>query len=133
MRSKQSPDRVRETLPQEFDCRLLDPANPGEDLLSAEDWAAVGERLHLTVHELPVAVLLFEGKTRASIARRLKRSPSAVRVRIDQLFHKLRVRDRVGLVLRIVRVWLMARAEVVTPFRGRRPAPSSPGRGAPGS
>jgi DNA-binding NarL/FixJ family response regulator len=85
---------------------LLAPDNPGEGLLSAEDWIAVAARLRLTAREVSVAVLMFEGKTRLRIARQLGCAPGTVRVYIDRLFAKLNVEERVGLVLRVVRVWL---------------------------
>jgi len=80
--------------------------NPGQDFLSAEDWLRVAERVHLTARELSVAILIFEGHTRWQIARKLKCAPGTVRVYIDRLFAKLKVQDRVGLVLRLVRIHL---------------------------
>jgi DNA-binding NarL/FixJ family response regulator len=82
------------------------PKNPGLDFLSGEDWVRVSTKLDLTQRELSVAVLIFEGKTRAQIARKLHIAPGTVRVYIDRLFDKLNVVDRVGLVLRIVRIHL---------------------------
>jgi DNA-binding NarL/FixJ family response regulator len=82
------------------------PKNPGEGLLSAEDWERLAAYLGLTAREAEVAALLLEGLNRGAVARRLGRAPGTVRVYIDRLFRKLDVRDRVGLVLRIVRVHL---------------------------
>jgi DNA-binding NarL/FixJ family response regulator len=80
--------------------------DPSGDLLSPEDWVRVGEHVHLTPRELSVAVLIFEGKTRYQIARRLGCAQGTVRVYIDRLFAKLNVHDRVGIVLRVMRVHL---------------------------
>jgi DNA-binding NarL/FixJ family response regulator len=74
------------------------------EFLTSEDWLAVAARLQLTARELSVAVLIFEGNSRFQISRRLGCAPSTVRVYIDRLFAKLQVRDRVGAVLRVVRV-----------------------------
>lgn len=83
---------------------VMSPDNPGSDLLSPEDWVRVAEMVHLTPRELTVAVLIFEGRTRYQIARRLGCAPGTVRVYIDRLFAKLNVHDRVGMVLRVVRI-----------------------------
>ena len=96
---------------------LLSPADPAEDLLSSEEWISIGIALDLSTRELCVAILIFEGQTRANIARQLHKkdgqpvSPATVRVYIDRLFQKLRVKDRVGFVQRIMRVHLTLSAE----------------------
>ena len=82
------------------------PRHPGHGLLSSEDWVRVATRLQLTARELSVAVLLFEGKTRFQIARKLQCASGTVRVYIDRLFAKLNVKDRLGMVLAIVRLHL---------------------------
>jgi DNA-binding NarL/FixJ family response regulator len=87
----------------------LKPRNPGEDMFSGEDWTLIAASLHLSARELSVAVLMFEGKTRFQIARKLQCAPGTVRVYIDRLFTKLQVKDRLDLVLRIVRVHLQLR------------------------
>ena len=93
---------------------LSTPTNPGHDFLSAEEWVRVAAKAELTARELSVAVLLFEGKTRAQTARKLRLAPGTVRVYIDRLFVKFNVRDRVGLVLRIVRIHLAMGSEEAT-------------------
>ncbi|QDT50243.1 LuxR C-terminal-related transcriptional regulator [Symmachiella dynata] len=91
---------------------LLSPADPAEDLLTPEEWISIGIALDLSTRELCVAILIFEGQTRANIARQLHKkdgqpvSPGTIRVYIDRLFQKLRVNDRVGFVQRIMRVHL---------------------------
>jgi len=91
---------------------LLSPADPAEDLLTSEEWISIGIALDLSTRELCVAILIFEGQTRANIARQLHKkdgqpvSPGTIRVYIDRLFQKLRVNDRVGFVQRIMRVHL---------------------------
>jgi len=83
--------------------------HPGEELLTAAEWQAIGLHFRLTRRELEVAVLLFEGKTRYQIARRLKCAPGTVRTYIDRLFAKLEVTDRLGLALRIMDLVLSTR------------------------
>ena len=90
---------------------LLSPQNPGMEFLSSEDWLTIAARLQLTARELSVAILIFEGHSRFQISRRLSCAPGTVRVYIDRLFDKLQVNDRVGVVLRIVRVhWALTQA-----------------------
>jgi DNA-binding NarL/FixJ family response regulator len=73
-------------------------------MLSREGWTQVGRHLHLSARELSVAILIFEGAARAQIARRLGCAPGTVRVYIDRLFAKLKVADRLGMALRVIRV-----------------------------
>lgn len=80
--------------------------NPADQFLSTEDWHRLAERVRLSTRELSVAILIFEGKTRYQIARALNCAAGTVRVYIDRLFAKLNVQDRVGLVLRLVRIHL---------------------------
>ena len=77
------------------------PHIPSEGLLSPEEWVGIGELFGFTGRELNVAILLFETKTRAGIARKLGKSAGSVRKRIDKVFRKMNVRDRVGLVHRV--------------------------------
>jgi DNA-binding CsgD family transcriptional regulator len=86
--------------------RLLLSENPGVGLISPEDWVNVAAQLRLSAREFSVAVLIFEGNSRLQVARRLKCSPETSRGYIDRIFAKLNVRDRLGMVLRIMRVHL---------------------------
>jgi DNA-binding NarL/FixJ family response regulator len=83
---------------------LLQPGNPGQDMLSPEGWGQVAQHLHLSARELSVAILIVEGQSRAQIARRLHCAPGTIRVYIDRLFAKLNVADRLEMALRVVRV-----------------------------
>jgi DNA-binding CsgD family transcriptional regulator len=79
------------------------PENPAEGLLTAEEWIAIGSTFGLTGRELNVAILIFEDKTRASIARKLSRSPGGIRKRVDKVFKKMNVKGKLGLVQRVWR------------------------------
>lgn len=78
--------------------------HPGEGLLSRAQWTVIGKQFGLTPRELGVAILIFEGKTRYQIARRLHCAPGTVRTHIDHLFAKLEVKDRLDMALRVVSV-----------------------------
>lgn len=91
-------------------CPLPLPNDPSEDFLTAEDWVSLAAATRLTARELEVASLLFAGKTRAGVARRLQLNIETVRVYIDRLFKKLGVRNLRGMILRIVRLQLATRS-----------------------
>jgi len=90
---------------------LLESRNPGEGMISVEDWCELGEYLKLSSRELRVAVLMFEGNSRSQIAQRMVRAPGTVRSYTDRIFAKLNVADRLGMVLRITRVHLALSAQ----------------------
>jgi DNA-binding NarL/FixJ family response regulator len=90
---------------------LLLPRNPGEEMLAAEEWERVAHQLQLSAREFSVAVLIFEGNSRHQIARRLHCASGTVRIYIDRLFAKLNVPDRLGMVLRVMRVHLALAAQ----------------------
>lgn len=84
----------------------LGSKNPGEGMISNEDWRELGEYFRLSSRELRVAVLIFEGNSRSQIAQRMAKAPGTVRSYIDRIFAKLNVADRLGMVLRIMRIHL---------------------------
>jgi DNA-binding CsgD family transcriptional regulator len=73
-------------------------------MLSPKRWAQVGQHLGLSDRELSVAILIFEGRSRWQIAHRLQCAPGTIRVYIDRLYAKLKVVDRLGMALRLIRV-----------------------------
>jgi DNA-binding NarL/FixJ family response regulator len=89
---------------------LFAPENPGKGLYTAGQWRRIATALDLSDRELDVVVLLFEGQKPTSIANHLCKtdgrhlSRETVRVYMDRLFQKARVADRLGLVLRIIRI-----------------------------
>lgn len=85
---------------------LLQSKHPGVGMIAPEEWTSIASELKLSPREFCVAVLIFEGNSRLQVARRLKCSPETCRVYIDRVFAKLNVRDRLDMVLRIVRIHL---------------------------
>jgi RNA polymerase sigma factor (sigma-70 family) len=83
---------------------LLQSENPGEHLISQRQWHQIAAALGLTPRERQVTQLLFEGLTREEIARKLHLKPRTVRQYLEQIHSKLNVRNRIGLVLRIIAV-----------------------------
>jgi DNA-binding NarL/FixJ family response regulator len=84
--------------------RYLLPEKPADGLLTPEEWIAIGAAFGLTARELDVAILIFEDRTRAGIARRLSRSAGGIRKRVDKVFQKMNVTGKVGLVQRLWQV-----------------------------
>lgn len=82
------------------------PAEPEGDLVKQEDWLRLTTALKLSGRECAVAQLIFCRKSRKEIARDLAIKRQTVRVYIDRLFRKLGVDDRIGMVQRIIQVYL---------------------------
>ena len=80
------------------------PEAPGQKLLSIEQWEKIALMLKLSEREQQVCRLLMDGHTRISIGEQLGIKGRTVRQYLEQLHVKLRVNNRVGLVLRVIQV-----------------------------
>jgi len=78
--------------------------HPGQQLVSEQQWQEIGRRLNLSGRELQVCQSLFLGKTRKQTASELNVKPRTVRHHMESLHVKMRVRNRVGVVLRVIQV-----------------------------
>lgn len=107
----------------------------GAELLSPVAWAAVAQALHLSPREVEILRGVFNDDTEHAIANELHSSPHTVHTHLGRLHHKLRVRTRTQIVLRVFREYLrltlspVGELEPVCRFRavGRcplRPAPA---------
>lgn len=76
--------------------------DPLPDLFTASEWKKLGERLALTPRQLEIARLICRGCNRSSIAEALSISPATVRMHMAALFKRLGVRERLGVVVRLV-------------------------------
>ena len=79
-------------------------SHPGHRLVNADEWPAIASHLGLSIREWEVAVLLFQGHTRLTIARQLNIGARTVRQYVEQIHRKLAAEDRVQLVLLIIEV-----------------------------
>ena len=79
-----------------------DDAN-GSPLFPDTEWRSVIRKLHLTPRQADVVGCLLEGSHDKQIAKRLKMGTRTVRAHLSTLFSRLRVADRVELVLLVVR------------------------------
>jgi len=77
---------------------------PGAHLIYDTQWKKISYLLAISDRELEVCRLLFEGITREEIADRMDIKVRTVRHYLERLHTKLRVNNRVALVLRIIQV-----------------------------
>jgi DNA-binding NarL/FixJ family response regulator len=83
--------------------------NPGEHLLSGEDWTRVATLAGLTLEEMKVTACLFQGMSRPQIAQKLGCAPGTAGAYVQRIFAKLKVRDRLGMALRVMELHLKTR------------------------
>ena len=77
---------------------------PGTDLISDNEWKKISYLLGISEREQEVCRLLFQGITREDIAEKMGIKVRTVRHYLERLHTKLRVNNRVALVLRIIQV-----------------------------
>lgn len=77
---------------------------PGEHLISPACWERIGEIADLSDRELQVSRLIFQGLTREEVADALSLSPRTIRHYMELLHVKLRVCERISLVLRFIQI-----------------------------
>lgn len=77
---------------------------PGSYLISDIQWKKISFLLGISEREQEVCRLLFEGITREEIANKMDIKVRTVRHYLERLHTKLRVNNRVALVLRIIQV-----------------------------
>lgn len=72
------------------------------ELFTDDQWRELASYLALPPRQLQIAHLLCRGWTNRQIASRLGISPHTVRTHLRALFERFEVRDRVGVVVRLV-------------------------------
>lgn len=77
---------------------------PGAHLINSKQWKKIAFLLGISEREEQVCRLLFEGITREEIAEKMDIKVRTVRHYLERLHTKLRVSNRVALVLRIIQV-----------------------------
>lgn len=80
------------------------PEEPGAVLIDDKQWIKIAYLLSISDRELEVCRFLFEGITREEIAEKMEIKVRTVRHYLERLHAKLRVSNRVALVLRIIQV-----------------------------
>lgn len=77
---------------------------PGVQLIADAQWKKISFLLGISDRELEVCRLIFEGITREEIAVKMDIKVRTVRHYLERLHTKLRVNNRVALVLRLIQV-----------------------------
>jgi DNA-binding CsgD family transcriptional regulator len=77
---------------------------PDHNLISEAHWPLIANNLSLSDRELQVCQRLLDGLTREAIAKSLGIKYRTVRQYLEQLHEKLKVNNRVALVLRVIQV-----------------------------
>ena len=73
----------------------------GRDLISADEWTAIGRSLRLSAREIQMLEGVFDGETEAGIARDLDISAHTVHNYLVRLYRKLEVNSRCELLIRV--------------------------------
>ncbi|MGB6220942.1 response regulator transcription factor [Haloferula sp.] len=82
------------------------PRPGGATILCRLAWDRIADVLKLSPRELQVVQGIFDDKTELAIASSLGLSTSTVHTYTERIYHKLDVRDRVQLVICVVRSFL---------------------------
>ena len=72
------------------------------DMFSETAWTAIGQSLDLSQRELEIVRGVFGDRTEFAIACDLNISPHTIHTHVERLHRKLRVANRVQLVLRVM-------------------------------
>ena len=74
----------------------------GSAMLSALAWREIARSLKLSPREIQIVRATFDDRKESAIAAELDIAPRTVHTHIERLHHKLKVADRLQLVLRIM-------------------------------
>jgi DNA-binding NarL/FixJ family response regulator len=105
-----------------MDQRFLPDGENLPDLFTLAEWNAIAEHARLSRRQSQVARLLCRGVSIDAVADTLSIAKSTVRLHVRGLFQRLRVRDGVGMVVRLVFLHreLDGTIDLRTPSRERR-------------
>jgi len=70
-------------------------------MLTAQAWDEVGEGLGLSKRQIQIIQAVFDDQTERAIGEALGISAHTVHTHLERLYHKLEIRDRAQLVLRV--------------------------------
>ena len=81
-------------------------------MLDDKQWCGLGKRYGLTVREQQIARLLCQGLRTVAIAEHLRIRPGTVKTHTRNIYRKIKVKNRVNLLLRFM-------TEATEPAAGR--------------
>jgi DNA-binding CsgD family transcriptional regulator len=87
-----------------MDVEVLKEQRTGQVQFSDKQWTIICRLLDLSEREEFVCRLLCDGHTRAAIAKTMDVTTRTVRHHMERIHRKLDVRNRVGVVLRLIQV-----------------------------
>jgi DNA-binding CsgD family transcriptional regulator len=97
----------------------------GSAIFSNPVWAEIARSLHFTFRELQIIRAMFDDKTEYATAADLGISVHTVHTHLERLRHKLRVKDRAALILRVIEEFIDltdAAGSGLPPICGKRTA-----------
>jgi DNA-binding CsgD family transcriptional regulator len=81
--------------------KVFQRQNLDDKMLSSNEWRRVAKSLHLSTQELKIVKATFRNQTEYAIAANLKISTHTVHTHFERLYHKLAVKTRAQLILRV--------------------------------
>ncbi len=75
-------------------------------MFSEQQWRSIIDALHLSGREFQIVMCVFDGEQEWVIARELGISAHTVHTHLERLYHKLSVRNRAELLLRIFAAYI---------------------------
>lgn len=78
------------------------PDQPWKRLIAGAEWELIATFADLTPRELEVCRHVFAGRTRDEVAKLIGVATRTIRFHMEALHNKLRVKNRVELVLRLI-------------------------------
>jgi DNA-binding NarL/FixJ family response regulator len=75
---------------------------PSQMLLDRRQWSYLSRRYDLTPREVQIAELVCQGLRHGSIAGRLSIQPGTVKTHIRNIYRKVKVRNKMNMLLRFV-------------------------------
>lgn len=91
---------------------------PAHAILSPAEWTEVGVQLTLSLRELEVVQLIFDGCTESQVAMELSISIHTVHTYIKRAYTKLNICDQRELIVKVFSAFLSLRADNYVPFAG---------------
>jgi DNA-binding NarL/FixJ family response regulator len=95
------------------------PIPPTVVLLNRKQWAYVQKKYDLTPREIEIAELVCNGLRNGSIAKHLRIRPGTVKTHTRNIYRKVRVRSKIGMLLRLV----ATSREISTLYEGAQSIP----------
>ncbi|MGA2499869.1 MAG: helix-turn-helix transcriptional regulator [Tepidisphaeraceae bacterium] len=85
--------------------------------ISEEAWELLARDMHLSGRELQITRQVFDDRKEGDIAAGLAISPHTIHTHLDRLYHKLGVKSRVELVVRVMTRFLELTSQPDSPLR----------------